>query len=153
MACSKPKALKEMGCSTDGPNRVQTERQKRGHSLNPDRLPQRLQMAKRRFFWRPMRSDGAKLLKGVTRRLTGPADLMAPILSRGLRYPPAAQQFGSCSPEACMTSHTWSGRLRIFLRIVRGQPLNPDQPCERAEASKALGCLALLSLVCSSDPL
>jgi hypothetical protein len=90
-----------------------------------------------------MKSDenlwGRKLLKGVTRSLTETDDSMFTGAVPRLRYPPTAQQFATRSPEACTTSHTGSGRLRIFLRIVRRQPLILGQPCEPAEASKALG--------------
>jgi hypothetical protein len=36
MACRMHRALKEMGCSSDGPNRVQTEGKRGVHSKNPE---------------------------------------------------------------------------------------------------------------------
>jgi hypothetical protein len=88
-------------------------------------------------------------LKGVTRGLTETDDSIITDSVPSLRYPPSAQQFAAVRLKHCTASHSWSGRLRIFLRIVHGQPLTLGQPCEGAEASKAMAlALAVSSCFC-----
>jgi hypothetical protein len=81
-------------------------------------------------------------LKGVTRSLTETDDSIITDSVPRLRYPQARKQFAAVRLKHCTASHSWSGRLRIFLRIVHGQPLTLGQPCEGAEASKALAVSA-----------